>query len=241
MNCLQFRRLKLTDPCQPNQEADAHRDSCPVCSAFEKEILILEENVRSALTVAPPEGFAARILLNQSLKHPRRPTRWYWISTAASFFIATLAFLFVTGESLDAQVIGHMEHEANWIHAQSDEISTDEVRSVLRSVGGDTNVPFDSVTFASKCPMGERWIAHFVIVEDDVPYTVILVPDEIHARIPVTQVFRSDLWQGIIKPHALGNLVVVMAARQSTSYSRTTNTIAHLANRYAKSIEPMVI
>ncbi|MCH7744412.1 MAG: DUF3379 family protein, partial [Proteobacteria bacterium] len=85
MNCLEFRQLKLSDPDCISEEASLHRSGCPECARFEREIHELDASVHMALTVAVPEGFAAKVLLNQSLQaHPRRPKRWYWMSMAAN-------------------------------------------------------------------------------------------------------------------------------------------------------------
>ena len=91
MNCIEFRQLKLVDPYEVSESATEHRLTCVSCSRFESEILNLDSTLRHALSVEVPDGFAAKVLLNQSLQsHPRRPTRWVWLSMAASFFLAII-------------------------------------------------------------------------------------------------------------------------------------------------------
>ncbi len=87
MNCIEFRHLILTEPSAKPSDAEAHLETCAQCTRFKQEILDLDSDIEKALSIDVPEGLAARILLNQSLKQsPRFQTRWVQFAMAASFW-----------------------------------------------------------------------------------------------------------------------------------------------------------
>lgn len=229
MNCIEFRQLKLADPNAFSEEVTQHRSSCSTCAGFEREIQNLDDSVRIALTVAVPEGFAAKVLLNQSRQsHPRRPTRWYWLSMAASFFMAIFVFQLSTAESLDEEIITHLDHEAHQVHGKFGDIGSVEVRKVLYAVGGDIDDSLGKVTYASKCYMDEQLVAHFVVENDGKPYTLIVIPRESKRQYS----FRSEHWHGVITPHATGSLAVITSAQ-----AESTPDLLRIAKHYSDSIK----
>ena len=233
MNCLEFRQLKLADPYCLSEEANLHKSGCTSCTRFEREIRKLDASIRTSLTIAVPEGFAAKILLNQSLKSlPRRPTRWYWLSMAASFFFAVVVFQFLAVETLDAEIITHMDHEAHQVHGKSGDISDGEVRNVLLAVGGDVDHSLGTVTYASKCLMDDMLVAHFVVKDGDETYTLIVIPQKIDRDLP----FQTERWRGVIMPHPTGSLAVI-----ASTQTKSTPNFLQIAKRYGASIKRTTI
>ncbi len=228
MNCIEFRQLRLADPRSVNEAADRHRNACRHCREFEKEIHRLDESLRTAMKIAVPEGFAAKVLLNQSLQsHPRRPTRWYWLSLAASFFLAVVVYQFQTDPAMGAEIITHLEEEAHQVHGRSGDISESEIRQVLFAVGGDIDTSLGKVTYASRCLMDGRLVAHFVVENGEDRYTVIVIPDGIDRQ----QSFRNGKWQGLITPHATGSLAVI-----ASSGTPSAMHLSQAMNRYRHAI-----
>ena len=119
MNCIEFRHLILTEPSAKPSDAEAHLETCAQCTRFKQEILDLDSDIEKALSIDVPEGLAARILLNQSLKQsPRFQTRWVQFAMAASFlaaaiFGATLLTIEETHDSAEALLVhaNHQSHE----------------------------------------------------------------------------------------------------------------------------------
>lgn len=230
MNCLEFRQLKLSDPYCISEEADLHQSGCSNCSRFEREIRGLDDSIRSALTVAVPEGFAAKVLLNQSLQsHPRRPKRWYWLSLAASFLLAVILYQFLPG-TLEEDIFSHMEYEQ--VHDLPGDISEEEVRKVLYAVRGDVDSTLGKVTFASICFVNNQLAAHFVVEDGDERYTLMIIPEEIDHQLP----FQNDRWRGLIIPHATGSLAIIAGVQ-----SEFTPDLLRVAERYGDSIKRITI
>ncbi len=75
MNCIEFRQLKLAGPCSINNEGHQHKSNCRSCRIFEGELQELNDSIGTALTVPVPEGFAVKILLNQSQQSTRADPR----------------------------------------------------------------------------------------------------------------------------------------------------------------------
>lgn len=233
MNCLEFRHLKLADPNAYSEQVNKHKSDCSTCAAFEREIHALDESLLTALTVAIPEGFAAKVLLNQSLQsHPRRPTRWYWMSMAASFFMAVFVFQMTPADSLDDDIVKHLDHEAHQVHGKSGDISSAEVRTVLYAIGGDIDDSLGKVTYASKCYMNEQLVAHFVVENGGEPYTLIVIPAETRRELS----FQSGRWHGVIMPHPTGSLAIVTSAQ-----AESTPGLSGLAKHYGEFIKRRLI
>ncbi len=234
MNCLEFRRQKLTDPYLDNRNANEHRNDCATCRAFEAEIHDLDTNLREALTVEVPEGFAAKILLNQRLQpQPRRPTRWYWLGLAASFFavVVGLAALSIGAQpAMAGNLLSHVEHERPSSNRR--EPNRDHVQQVFYSVRSQaSNIP-GQVLYASNCTIDGKLVAHLIVREGDRDYTVILVPDEMVAR---SHHIQNKHLKGMIVPHPLGSLAVI------TDESSAADGIENVANQYGQAIEGLTI
>jgi hypothetical protein len=229
MNCIEFRQLMLADPYEVNNSAIEHGSNCIGCSRFESEILTLDGTLRHALSVDVPEGFAAKVLLNQSLQsHPRKPTRWVWLSMAASFFLAIIVYQVPIDAALGDEIITHLEHEAHQVHGNSGDISTPEIQQVLYAVDGELDSTLGKITYASKCLMGDQLVAHFVVEDGGVPYTLIIIPTEIDRQ----QLFKNELWRGLITPHETGSLAVVANAETDPEVNLHT-----IAERYGNAIK----
>lgn len=233
MNCIEFRQLKLADPYQVSSEANEHKLTCSKCSRFENEILDLDSTLRSALSVDVPEGFAAKVLLSQSLQsHPRRPKRWVWLSMAASFFLAIIIYQVPTNAAIGEEIISHLEHEAHQVHGKSGDINSLEAQQILTVVDAELASSLGKTTYASKCLMGDQLVAHFVVEDGGVAYTLIVIPTEIDQ----TQSFKSEHWHGLITPHAIGTLAVI-----ANTDTDPTADLSRVAARYGSVIKRSTI
>ena len=155
MNCLEFRQLKLSEPTTEDAEALAHQSSCNTCAQFEKEISELDASMNQALSVAVPEGLAARILLNRSLKQPqRKPTRWLWLSMAASFFAITfLSYQFYQETPISEPLLAHINHKPHEFYgAEHKAIANDKLQDVLDTF--QIQAEIENVVYAAICRTG---------------------------------------------------------------------------------------
>jgi len=207
MQCLEFRQLKLTDPYVSDQDANEHRDVCAACRAFESEIRNLDATINEALSVDVPEGFAAKILFNQALQSPpRRPTRKYWLSMAASFFalaVGSIAYLQLSHAPVELAVLEHIEHEQVIIDHK---VEPAHIQQVMYSVNAEASALPGKIVYASNCIIDGELVAHLVVRNEDQELTLVLIPhDTINASIAI----QTQDWHGIIQPHAAGSLAIL--------------------------------
>ena len=75
MNCLEFRRMCLSDP--GNRETDylSHREGCEECSRYSNNVNGLDRKIEQALRVPVPEDLANRIKLRQLMQDERGSSR----------------------------------------------------------------------------------------------------------------------------------------------------------------------
>ncbi len=206
MQCLEFRQLKLTDPYVNDLDANEHRDVCTACRAFEREIQNLDATTKETLSVDVPEGFAAKIL-NQALQpQPRRPTRRYWSSMAASFFalaVGSIAYLQLSHAPIEVSVLEHIEHE---------QVITDRklepahIQQVMYSVDAETSALPGEIVYASNCIIDGELVAHFVVRDEDQELTLLLIP---HNATTGSIAIQTGDWHSIIQPHATGSMAIL--------------------------------
>lgn len=236
MNCLDFRRIRLSDPYATDSELLKHRSDCAACRAFEGEIRSLDRKIAKAFTVEVPEGLAARILLNHSLKsRSRLPTRLQWLAMAASVVLAIgVAVYWVAGrERPEQKLVQHLQMEQRGIDSILMPIHEPQLRQVLNSVNLDIVKSIGEVQFASTCVIDGRLVAHLVIKDARNRYTLLLAPTSLG---PLNLEFDRDEWHGVIAASVAGGSVAVLARDDSGT---DFDTMRELIRRVNQSIAPM--
>ena len=218
MNCIEFRQLKLSDPSFESATADEHRDSCETCAQFEEEILSLDLKVDQALSVVVPEGLAARIVLNRSLKQPQRmSTRRVWLSMAASFIaISVISYQFLQQTPTADPLLAHANHKPHEFYgAEHQAITQERLADVLKSINAEGEV--ENVVYAAICPVDGEEAVHLVIKDGKDQYTVMLLPE-----LSPSKTFDVDdgMWRGYISPHPAGALAVLADSDHTHAVSR---------------------
>ncbi len=200
MNCLECRRLTLINPLDNNPVRLRHLETCDGCGAFADQLLRQDDLIREATQVGLPDGFAARILLNQSLQStPRRPARRYWLSLAATVLLAIVLGPMVIDTTVyrpfENELIAHMnKHDmlanANHIHVAEPE----EIASVLRVV--DTALPSESgsIIAATTCIVDGKTMAHLLMERSGEQFVVFVIPQ----RSVIERSFTNNDWAGQI-------------------------------------------
>ena len=238
MNCLDFRRFRLSDPYSTDTEVLAHRVECEVCHSFEHEVRTLDKQISRALTVEVPEGLAAKILLNQSLQSkPRKPTRWYWLSMAASFFLAGIIIVYqmTVIEPVERALVQHIEMEELIVQSMMMPVQQPQIEQVLNSINLESTTSLDNVVFASTCIIQGELVAHFVIEDENSQFTLVLIPQKI---VDEVLEFGDESWRGVITPHESGPSMAVLA---SASDSASFDAMHDLIKRLSLSVKPLKV
>ncbi len=195
MNCLEFRRQTLIDPSDRKPAWVTHQESCASCRDFASKMARQDELTREAAMIDVPEGFAARILLNQSLQsQSRRPTRKYWLSLAASLFVIVplvLSQFLSTSDPMDDAILAHIEHELMIKPGHGPIFNQAEVGQLLAShnvqLGGDIG----QVVYAGNCVIDGKLVAHLVVNQGSHQYVLLLIPGDFG-----DDEFGNDRWHG---------------------------------------------
>jgi len=214
MNCLDFRRLILSDPFCKDAGALAHEADCASCAPFARQVRAQEIRLRSALqAISPPEGMAERIQL--AARFDRRSTvqRRWWYSAAATVLMAvgvSMISLFSTtldrsNVALAQSVINHIEDESNHLR-ETRPVSAERLNLVFRRFGAELAGGLGTVNFVAECVMRNRNGVHLVLPGKMGPITVFFMPGEMTASsMPVS----STRFRGRILPTSWGSIAVV--------------------------------
>jgi len=240
MNCIEFRRLRLSDPYVADKHLTSHKKSCQSCSDFERDILLLDEKVKHALMVDVPEGLSARILLNQSLgRVNRRPPLWRWTSLAASVVIVIMLsmYQFPEPDSLQTQLVSHLKQEHIVLPAGIGNVDDAIVQKVLNSISLHADGSIGKVTFAENCDLDGEMVGHLVVEWDNVNYNLLIVPGNFGRD---AQEFIEDNWHGIVTSHSSGNRVALLSKVASLgSKDRDAATMRTILAELDHSITPL--
>jgi uncharacterized protein DUF3379 len=212
MNCLEYRRSKLSDPRRLSPEAKAHERECAQCLGFAREVDAGDDAVAEALAVRVPEGLAERALLR------RRPARRRWApwALAAGVAIALTAVLHPFKADPSQQyarlAIEHVVMEPESFTAKRD---TDPavVQAALRSFGGTMKEPIGRVRYVRLCPVEGGTGLHIVFETPEGLATLILVPDK---HIGSAAVADTAGWDALVQPSRRGYYAVVTTSRAGT-------------------------
>lgn len=198
MNCLECRRLTLIDPGDTNPARATHLDGCSGCTSFARQLQQQDEWIREAARIEVPEGFAARILLNQSLQpQSRRPTRRVWLGLAATLLFglalapSLLDNLFY--KPLENDLLAHIaKHDVLAGHEHREISSPEKIEEVL--LAADTAMPGEigNILYASTCVIDGETMAHLLVANGDEEYVVFVMPQ----RSVIERAFTREGWSG---------------------------------------------
>ena len=200
MNCLEFRRLTLIDPNDGNHARLSHIAGCDACRAFAEQMLRQDALIREAVRVEPPEGFAARILLNQSLQPDSRPSRRvYLVALAASVLLAlaVIPALIPGAVSLEEALASH-SHAHDMLQASPIEVRSQEAEIAEILAVANTALPgfTGNIIEATTCVVDGQLMAHLIVQDDHQQFVLYLIPG---SQLPEHS-FTIDHWSGRTLP-----------------------------------------
>lgn len=101
MNCLEFKRLALSDPNNQAVSFVTHAESCPDCLKYVSSILEMDSKLESSLDVKMPHDIKAKLELNQLLTAKKsNPNEFITYAKVASI----AAVMFVSGFFVNKQL-----------------------------------------------------------------------------------------------------------------------------------------
>lgn len=231
MNCMEFRKTLLADPRASATEIRSHRRECPQCAAFAARAERMEEEIRAAVLVDPPEALASSILLRRSLAEPPAvvpASRRRVLALAAAMGLAATGLVGANQwrrqRALEEELVAHlrMKHPAGF-GAQQQGIEGGEISALLARAGFALRADLGPVVNAWPCVFRDRPIAHLLLPGAAGPVTVLLLP---FAPLSWRHSFAGKGLAGAIASCAGGAIAVM--ARHHADVDRVEARLQHL-------------
>ncbi len=227
MNCLEFKRLALSDPSSSEVSFVEHSDTCPDCLKYVGEVRQLDADLAESLNVEVPTDLKARLKLATEMQEEseqRSSISRYAI--AASVAIALFVGGFMVSnqfgpqpgeigkdyQKLLAAVVEHVNEQPMtpvWGNARAERT----VNTLMASY--DPSLSFNEIEnlqFGRICPMGKYRGLHATLESANGQTTFAYIKGE-----PVGEMLDHS-YEGYVarvKPVRGGNLVIVSRTQQS--------------------------
>jgi len=219
MNCMEFRRMLMTDPAVSDPEFAAHRRSCPECADAVERSAHFERRLREAVNVDVPENLASRILLKQSFEaHPKQP--WWRAPRVYAMAAGVLLVVGLVSMTLPPQVEQRRLSEefvalvngAPYALTVNEPVTGSEISVALEPAGLDLAGSIGEVTYAGRCLVRGKLSGHIVVQGETAPVTVFLIKEQL---VSARAAIRSDYYSGVVIPQGTGTIAIVSAPGES--------------------------
>ena len=221
MNHNEARLLIGGDPHTVSPELAEHLAGCPDCAQFQREMTVLDDNIRRALekaplSVAPPDTTAATVtpIANAPVAQRRKRTR-SWSGWALAAGVAAISMIAVwtlrPNDSLAHDVVAHIQYESkSW--SSKDQVAAADVKETLAKAGVAIDMDSDKVMYAHSCWFRGHIVPHLVVSTPQGPVTVMVLP---HESVKHRMSFHEDGMSGVITPAPHGSLAVIMQGNEN--------------------------
>ena len=180
MNCLEFRRLKLSQPTGLTVAANEHLMTCQGCAEFARRAGEFEVELAAALAVPVPEHLADRVLLNHGLKRDYRAT----LAGIAAAILLAIGGTFFAGYIFYApdpvlltQSIHHVLGEPAALAAQQS-VTQGDMAAALAGSGAKLVADLGpAVSYLHDCPVPGGMGKHIVVQTPKGKVTVLTMPN----------------------------------------------------------------
>ncbi|GMU42906.1 MAG: DUF3379 family protein [Xanthomonadales bacterium] len=211
MDCSEFRRQLLIDPCAPALAQAAQQRVCEDAPARLAEALALEHRIVAALAVPVPPDLAERVIAALPAGAPQiaPPNRWWPLALAASLLLAALlGFAWLrapTGPGdLIAESVAHLAHEP-WALTRTETVPPPLVARMFAQAGLRLDEGSLELRYLNRCPLAGHKSVHMVMRGEQGPVTVLYVPDTTVDRLDT----RRDMVAVRSLPFADGTLLLL--------------------------------
>lgn len=213
MNCIEFRRMLLTDPGVVDPEFAEHRRDCLDCTDAVERSAHFERRLREAVNIKVPENLASSILLKQSFQSQAEPPWWrsrrLYALAASILVVVGLAFMGLVPQleqrRLSEEFVA-LVNAAPYALATTTPVSSSEISAALEPAGLDLEGNIGDVTFAGRCIVRGKLSGHIVLKGDSAPITVFLIGERLVAD---RATIRSDHYRGIVLAQGSGTIAIV--------------------------------
>ena len=141
----------------------------------------------------------------------RRSRKPYWFALAATLVLAAsislrMSGLFTTYETLEQEVLAHLDHEPAALRVTTTPVSDDRLRRALPSNVAVFDRNRSLITYANPCVINGHAVPHLVIQGQHGPVTILLMPEE---RVAATIPLEGEHVHGMIVPVGEGSIAII--------------------------------
>jgi hypothetical protein len=221
MNHNEARLLIGGDPHTVPPELAEHLAGCPECAQFQREMTVLDDNIRRALekaplSAAPPGTIAATVTpITNAPAAQRRKRAKSWSGWALAASVAAISMIAVwtlrPNDSLAHDVVTHIQYEStSW--SSKEPVTAVEVKETLARAGVAIDMDSDKVMYAHSCLFRGHVVPHLVVSTPQGPVTVMVLP---HDSVKHRMSFHEGGMSGVITPAPHGSLAVIMQGNEN--------------------------
>jgi hypothetical protein len=207
------------DPGEVPAELREHLGGCGNCREFRAVIRTFETKLRSALELRVATrmpglsrvGAPGRRSVSSPIRasgESRHARRWQvGVGIAAALLAGFALWASRPPATLAAELIRHAQGEPeSWVQTQP--VSVMAVDSVLEESGFGVRpvMGLAPVVYARSCDFRGHRVAHFVVLTESGPVTVMVLT---HERVRVVEWFESDGYRGVLVPVRGGSVALV--------------------------------
>lgn len=216
MKCNAYKEAIAADPAGAFDGA-GHADACASCAAYRAEIQALDRRIAKALAIDIPEWNMPELPAVGddtvvSLPVRARSKAPAWIAIAASLALAAVIGVRMLGqpgggyESLEAEILAHIDHEPGALRVTDVAVSDARFSNVVNASVGTMNREVGLISYAQSCVINGKTVPHLVIQGENGPITLLLMPDEM---IDVARTFMGERVNGVLIPHGGGTIAII--------------------------------
>lgn len=220
MNHNEARLLIGAEPhAAPTPELAEHLATCAECTQFQREMIMLDGNIRRALEHGPvaatpmPMASVTRISSARAARPPKPSSVWSGWALAASVAVASVLVMWALrpGDTLARELVTHVEYESDsW--SSDHPVPPTRVNDILAKAGVALDMGSDKVMYARRCLFRGHVVPHLVVTTSRGPVTVLVLPNE---NVSQRTDFHEDGMSGVITPAPHGSIAILALGSES--------------------------
>ncbi|MDJ0956664.1 MAG: DUF3379 family protein [Arenicellales bacterium] len=235
MNCLEFRRISLSEPNSRTEGYLAHRAECEDCARYADSVVALDKKLEDALRIPVPQDLATRIKLRQLMQDEYMSPRfrpWQWAVAASIFLVVAISGLvgyqiYTTNQYIDRLTVAAVDHTrmerqgSHFVAAHEDPVKQGlRFKQVLAAFGGkvmdDSLVELGTIIHVQVCALAhvEGPVAHVLIQGEAGLITIYYVHGH---KLKERRSFNLGQYQGMLIPIGNGNMAIIADPKESLS------------------------
>ena len=186
MNCVDFRRRRLSGFRAEPGDSAAHAQTCPDCARFSREIEVLDERIDAAARVPVPAELVDRILLDQRLRSRRRFLGYAAAASVGAVAAAGGFGAWWRGGNVAQIALAHSLSEGIALRS-TEPVQLGRLVQAFAEWDGKLKAPLGQVTFLGRCPLRGGYSRHMVLRTAQGVAHVLLMPQTASGRQNATQ------------------------------------------------------